>query len=212
MNDLRICFVGDSYMNGSGDLELLGWVRRLCRKRYTADRRFTFYELGIRGSTSTDVKSRWESECRVRLPEGTDNRVVLQFGLNDVAEIQGSGVRVEHDESVQNAREIATGVSGLYRTLWVGQPPVNVPCSPMTPSPGFVITFDQDRAITLNEAYRSVAEDLGVPYLDILTPLLAYPEYWAGLTRSDRMHCDERGYDIMAGLVDGWPAWNDWFS
>ncbi|MDG2030454.1 MAG: hypothetical protein P8J45_05555 [Phycisphaerales bacterium] len=57
MNDLRICFVGDSYMNGSGDLELLGWVRRLCRKRYTAHRRFTFYELGVRGATSADVKS-----------------------------------------------------------------------------------------------------------------------------------------------------------
>ena len=88
--------------------------------------------------------------------------MVLQFGLNDVAEIQGSGVRVDHDVSVENA--------------------------------------------------RSVAEDLELPFLDILPPLLADPEYMAGLTRSDRMHCDERGSDIMAGLVDDWPAWNDWFS
>ncbi len=62
------------------------------------------------------------------------------------------------------------------------------------------------------ENARSVAEDLGIPYLDILTPLLADDEYMTGLTRSDHMHCDERGYDIMAGLVDDWPAWNDWFS
>lgn len=86
MVDLRICFVGDSCMNGSGDPETPGRVRRLCRLRLTPARRFTSYEPGVRGHTTTDIKGRWEAECARGLLEAGDNRVVLQGGINDVAE------------------------------------------------------------------------------------------------------------------------------
>lgn len=211
MQDLRICFVGDSYMNGTGDLETLGWVRRLCKLRLTPTQRFTSYELGIRGQTTDGLKDRWQAECAQRLPEGSDNRVVLQFGINDVAEIVDVGVRVPLEQSVHNAREIVTGVAALYPVLWVGLPPANVPCSPMHPSPGLVITFDQDRAIALNDAYRDLAAELKVAYCDIQTPLLADAEYMAGLTKADQMHCDGRGYELMAAVVDQWEPWAAWF-
>lgn len=212
MRDFRICFMGDSYMNGTSDPEMLGWVGRLCQARYDPAHRFTRYELGVRGDTTDGVRARWKSECMARLPEGTDNRVVVQFGLNDLAEVVGSGLRVPFDQSVANAREIVKGVSALYPTLWISLPPVNVACSPMTPSPGFVINFVQDRAIKLNDAYRSIAGELGIDYLDILTPLLASPEYMDGLTKSDRMHCDSHGYQAIADLVDAWEPWDAWFK
>ena len=79
MDDLRIYFVGDSYMDGSNDIELLSWVQRLYRGRYNFKRRFTFYELGIRSDTSADIKARWKTECRARLPDGSDNRAVLHL-------------------------------------------------------------------------------------------------------------------------------------
>jgi hypothetical protein len=54
MQDLRICFVGDSYINGSGDEQCLGWIGRLCERRFTRQFRLTVYDLGIRGAT-TDI-------------------------------------------------------------------------------------------------------------------------------------------------------------
>ncbi len=212
MRDLRICFVGDSYINGSGDEACLGWIGRLCQQRFTRDFRLTFYDLGIRGATTDEIRGRWQQECRARFPDGADNRVVLQFGINDVAEIVGKGRRVEDDASVANAEAIVRGVADLYPALWVGVPPANVACSPMHPSEGMVIDFLQDTAIALNRRYAALAAELGVPYLDIQTPLLANPDYMHSLTQGDRMHCDGSGYAMMAGLVDGWDAWAEWFE
>lgn len=57
--DLRICFVGDSYVNGTSDPDCLGWAGRVAvvarRKGYN----FTYYNLGVRRETSTDIAKRW---------------------------------------------------------------------------------------------------------------------------------------------------------
>jgi lysophospholipase L1-like esterase len=34
MSDLRICFVGDSLTNGTGDPDCLGWTGRVCASAY----------------------------------------------------------------------------------------------------------------------------------------------------------------------------------
>ncbi|MEX3009813.1 GDSL-type esterase/lipase family protein [Hoeflea sp. TYP-13] len=212
MRDLRICFLGDSYVNGTGDEQCLGWIGRLCKRRFTRQFRLTFYDLGIRGETTDEIRDRWKHECQSRLLEGADNRVVLQFGMNDVAEIVGSGRRVEEDESVKNAESIAREVAGLYPTLWVGLPPANLACSPMHPSEGMVIEFSQETAMALNQRFIALAAKLGIPYLDIQTPLLANHAYMHSLTRGDQMHCDGSGYEIIADVVDNWDAWSNWFQ
>ncbi|MEM7444801.1 MAG: GDSL-type esterase/lipase family protein [Pseudomonadota bacterium] len=212
MRDLRICFVGDSYINGTGDEQCLGWVGRLCERRFSRQFRLTFYDLGIRGATTEEIRGRWRTECESRLQSGSDNRIVLQFGINDVAEIVGSGRRVEEDASVANARAIVSQASDLFPTLWVGFPPANIACSPMRPSEGLEISFSQETAMALNGRYMALAAELGVPYLDIQTPLLANKDYMDSLTRGDRMHCDGSGYAIMANLIDRWGAWADWFE
>ncbi|MEM8587397.1 MAG: GDSL-type esterase/lipase family protein [Pseudomonadota bacterium] len=212
MRDLRICFVGDSYINGTGDEQCLGWIGRLCARRFTRQFRLTFYDLGIRGATTDEIRRRWKAECEPRFQPGADNRIVLQFGINDVAEIVGSGRRVEENASIENATAIARQASDLGPTLWVGIPPANVACSPMRPSEGLEFTFSQDTAMALNQRFIALAATLGIPYLDIQTKLLANQHYMASLTRGDRMHCDGSGYAIMADLVDGWDAWAGWFE
>ena len=87
------------------------------------------------------------------------------------------------------------------------------PCSPMTPKPGFAISFDQGRLIVaLNNAYRDVVRKHNIPFLDILTPLLTNKDYMERLKRGDKMHCDENDYEITAQMINDWPIWKNWFK
>lgn len=81
--DIRICFVGDSFVNGTGDETALGWTGRLCA---SANRvaSITYYNLGIRRDTSHDILQRWERECALRLPGFCDGRLVFSCGVNDM--------------------------------------------------------------------------------------------------------------------------------
>ncbi|MES0882773.1 GDSL-type esterase/lipase family protein [Roseibium sp. SCP14] len=212
MRDLRISFVGDSYINGSGDEHCLGWIGRLCEKRFSRDFRLTFYDLGIRGATTDEIRGRWKQECHARFPAGADNRIVFQFGINDVAEIKEAGRRVEEEASVRNAVQMVSEAAQSYPVLWVGVPPANVACSPIRPSEGLEIAFSQETTVSLNRRYTEAAISLGVPYLDIQSPLLSDQDYMTSLTRGDRMHCDGNGYAMIADLVDSWDAWSAWFG
>ncbi|MET1411192.1 GDSL-type esterase/lipase family protein [Roseibium sp. HPY-6] len=212
MRDLRICFVGDSYINGTGDERCLGWIGRLCERRFAWDYRLSFYDLGIRGETTPEIRLRWKQESDVRFQEGADNRVVLQFGMNDIAEVTDKGRQVEEDVSISEAEALVSEVSALYPTLWVGLPPANEACSPMQPSEGLEVSFTQRRGQELNERFKAVAEALSIPYLDLQTPLLANRDYMSSLTRGDKMHCDGTGYAMIANLVDNWSAWDAWFK
>ena len=212
MRDLRICFVGDSYVNGTGDERCLGWIGRLCKKRFTRDFQLTYYDLGIRGATTEDILGRWRHECDARFTDGADNRVIFQFGINDVAEVTGAGRRVDEDISVNNAVSMVREAAENWPVLWIGLPPANIAYSPMHPSPGLEIYFSQSTASSLNRRFIMTAAKLGVPYLDIQSPLDANQDYMNSLTRGDRMHCDGVGYAIMAELVDKWVAWSAWFE
>jgi acyl-CoA thioesterase I len=81
--DIRICFVGDSFVNGVGDRTYLGWIGRLCQNLAAQGFAITHYNLGVRRDTSADIEKRWELEATHRLPKGCDNRIVFSFGTND---------------------------------------------------------------------------------------------------------------------------------
>lgn len=206
-NPLRICFVGDSYISGTGDSECLGWVGRVCAMAWRRNRQVTFYNVGIRGDTSPGIAARWRSECEVRLPAESPSLLVFAFGINDISDEAGVGLRVPHDVSVTTARRMLAEASQWNRTLWVGPPPANEACSPMSPRPGLSFDFRNDRLLALNSDYRAAAEELGIPYLDIATPLTASSTYQQSLLDGDRMHCSAAGYAEIAQLVDAWPAW-----
>jgi acyl-CoA thioesterase-1 len=60
--DLRICFIGDSFVAGVGDETALGWTGRLLARSAEAGRPATGYNLGIRRNTSTDIRARLRDE------------------------------------------------------------------------------------------------------------------------------------------------------
>src|SRR5215813_4550550 len=105
MDDYRICFVGDSFVNGTCDPEFLGWAGRLARDVRASGVDLTYYNLGIRRETSVDIAARWLSECRARLPDFCRPYVVFSFGVNDTT-IDSRALRVEESFSVATARRI----------------------------------------------------------------------------------------------------------
>ncbi|WP_245876294.1 hypothetical protein [Tychonema bourrellyi] len=55
---MRICLIGDSFVNGSGDLKHLGWTARICAATGGQGHHITYYNLGIRGETNADIETR----------------------------------------------------------------------------------------------------------------------------------------------------------
>ena len=60
---MRICFFGDSFVNGAGDPLYQGWVGRACARARSRGADITAYNCGIRGATSDDIKASWLSEA-----------------------------------------------------------------------------------------------------------------------------------------------------
>jgi acyl-CoA thioesterase I len=208
----RVCFVGDSYVNGTGDADARGWRGRLCRAAWDAGRAITHYDLGVRGDTSAAIRARWRAECAARLPADADGRLVFSFGLNDTAEVAGAGLRVPPAQSVENARAILAEAKAWLPTLWVGVPPANEIMSPMTPTPGLTVSFAQARIEALNAAYAAIAAELGLPYLDLCASLRDEPRYLASQRAGDGLHPSADGYRMIAELVLRWPAWRTWLA
>jgi len=104
LREVRICFIGDSFVNGTSDPECLGWTGRVCANANKKGYDITYYNLGIRRDTSSDIAKRWLQEVSLRLPKEYDARVVFSFGLNDTTPENGK-TRVDLADSLKNAQE-----------------------------------------------------------------------------------------------------------
>ena len=80
---MRICFLGDSFVNGTGDDDCLGWTGRICSSARRSGRDVTHYNLGVRRDTSADILARWRQEAERRLSPDLGGRLVFAFGGND---------------------------------------------------------------------------------------------------------------------------------
>jgi hypothetical protein len=65
---MRICFIGDSLVNGVGDPTGLGWVGRVATAARRRGHDITAYNLGIRRDTSGDIAVRWQGRRRGACP------------------------------------------------------------------------------------------------------------------------------------------------
>ncbi len=195
MEDIRICFVGDSFVNGTGDPEKLGWAGRLCAEAENEKREITCYNLGVRRNTSGDILARWEGEYRARLAEGADMRLVFSFGVNDCT-MEGEALRVAPEKSLQNAREILSTAAALYPTLMIGPPPID--------------DAEINRRVrSLDGSLQQLCSEIGVPYLSVFDPLDALPLWAEEVASNDGAHPRSAGYAVLARLVSEWEAW--WF-
>jgi lysophospholipase L1-like esterase len=192
--DIRLCFIGDSFINGLGDQAYLGWTGRLCNA--AADRGYpvTYYNLGIRGDTSSNIEQRWLQEVTLRLPTGCNRGVVFSFGANDTALEHGKPV-MALASSMISTRRILNTAKLRYPVLMIGPPPTAEP--------------ERNQAIQeLSAQYTLLCEELGVPYLDSFTALSMSLSWQAAVADvGDGAHPNASGYAEWARLVWKWSGW-----
>ena len=195
MKDVRICFIGDSFVNGTGDENALGWAGRLCAEANKKGTSVTYYNLGIRRNTSHDILQRINSEVSIRLPPSLDCRVVLSFGVNDTV-IEEDKVRVSEEDSINNFEKIVNLMKENYKVIMVGPPPIN--------------NDEHDlRISSLNNGLRNKAKELGISFIELYSHLVGDEEYQKEITENDGAHPRGGGYEKLAKIIGSSEVW--WF-
>lgn len=195
---MRLCFIGDSLVNGYGDPECMGWTGRVARHYKKTCGDLTWYNLGVRGQTSYDILLRWEDETRLRLLPEYPRILVFSFGVNDTKLDEGR-LRVEIGQSLANTGKILSHAVEEYPVCMVG--------------PVAVTDNDHNERIQVlsNELMKHCFE-MNVPYLDIFSVLRDNTNWMKDLKESDGVHPGATGYDIIASLVLQWEPWQDFFK
>jgi acyl-CoA thioesterase-1 len=194
-SDHRICFVGDSFVQGTCDPECRGWVGRVAAVGRAAGFDLTAYNLGVRRDTSADVLARWDKECEARFRFDCTKYVVFSFGANDT-KIEDGRLRVDREESLANFRAVLVRAKSLYRVLAVGPVPVGD-------------ASQNERILDLCSAYAGTAAALGIPYLPVARCLLNETSWLEEVRANDGSHPGARGYGALASMILDWQDW--WF-
>jgi acyl-CoA thioesterase I len=192
--DLRLCFFGDSYVQGVGDATGAGWVGPVAGQMMGYG---TAFNLGVRGDTSLDVQRRWYDEARCRLKNSERYGVLFSFGVNDTHISEGR-TRVPHQRSltVLSALLDDAHVSG-WSALVVGPPP---PAE----------DGHRRRVRRLSTDMAMVCTSCATPFVDLVTPLEADESWLAELAAGDGSHPGTAGYWRMASLID--PEFTTWLA
>ncbi|MGY1652296.1 GDSL-type esterase/lipase family protein [Geodermatophilus sp. SYSU D01119] len=186
--DLRLCLVGDSFTAGVGDGTGAGWVGPVLAALRDDGVDVTGYPLGVRRETSLDIARRWYPEVRARLRDGTDHRVVLSLGANDVSAPDGRR-RVPQERTLE---VLAGMLDEAHAAGW----PAFVTGPPPGPDDGWT-----ERALALSAAMAEVATSRGVPFADLAAPLAGDPAWAEAVRAGDGVHPDERGYRLLTAVV-----------
>ncbi len=198
MTGSRICFVGDSFINGTGDPEYLGWTGRIVAAASQEGEEITYYNLGVRRDTSSDILKRWLPEVAHRLPADCNGKVVFSFGANDIT-LEAGKTRVEFPDSLHNAQQILEQAKQLFPVLMVSSPPLG-DCE------------DNLRIATLSRQFEQICLNLAIPYLDVFTPLQKSPTWKKEVAANDGAHPKSAGYVELAELVKNWLGWSSWIN
>ncbi len=195
-DDKRILFFGDSFVQGVGDPELLGWTGRLMQATLRHGHELTYFNLGIRRNTSHDIEKRWPAECEDRLLPGSELYTVFSYGVNDT-HIEQARRRVELDNTLAISKRLWQQAAARGKVLMIGPPPVN----------------DDEhvqRLRILDGDLADLAGRLNIPYLSVIEDLLASGVWCDEIEAGDGSHPAAGGYTQLAALVELWPQW--WFS
>jgi lysophospholipase L1-like esterase len=203
---IRVCFIGDSITNGYGDETMAGWPARVSAAANAAGHDVTAYNLGVRADTSELIRVRWRDEASRRLPDELNGALVISFGINDCAQLDGVR-RVEPARSEANARAVLAEAKAWLPTLFVGPTPIDGARSTPQLLPGHTLEIGNEPIEAMSKTLGAVAAELQVPYLDLFTRLSAEARWRDTMARGDGVHPPTAGYALIGGIVAAWAAW-----
>jgi lysophospholipase L1-like esterase len=190
---MRICFVGDSMTNGTGDHAHLGWVGRVLQDERKRHPELTGYNLGVRRDRSDQIRAHWKSEVERRLPAEYEGRVVFSFGVNDAAQERDPAL------TMADAEAMLTEAKARWPIFMIGVVPIPVE-----------ETLRRIRA--LDQAYVPLCARLGVPFLSVFDELMATPVWLDEARAGDGAHPGAGGYTRMSELILASPVWQKWMA
>jgi lysophospholipase L1-like esterase len=203
----RICFLGDSFAHGTGDETGRGWVGRLIEGEATRGCPVVAFNLGLPLEITPHLAERWRGEVERRLigAEAGDTGLVLAFGLDDMSDMDDLGIRVDLPQSMAIAENLISEASTRHPLLWIGPPPARSKGS-LPVGGGHRVRYRKERLGALNLAYRRVAEDLRVPYLDLHGDAAVEAAFRGALGPDGGAH------QAVADRVAGWLPWRRWLD
>ena len=185
-------------MNGTNDPDFLGWTGRVCAAVQNTGHALTYYNLGIRRDTTSDIRKRWMNEVSCRLPADIDGRLVFSFGVNDTT-IEHGETRVAPARSSENARHILSSARKRYPTLMVGPPPTGS-------------VAQNVRIAQMSHELQAICAEVNVAYLDVYAHLMGSETWMHEVATYDGSHPGSAGYSKLADLISSWDAWLAWFK
>jgi acyl-CoA thioesterase I len=191
--DMRLIFIGDSIVAGSGDDECRGWIGRVGSATRRAGIDHTPYNLGIGGDTAANVLARWEHEVTRRLNPEIQNRLVIQVGVNDARD----GVERPADDSVRDLAGLVDGARGIgLEPLIVGPVPTAQP-------------VESERIGALSGRFVELCAARDAAFIEVHAALRESTSFLGGLEAGDGYHPDTDGYSEIAQVVlhNGWWEW-----
>ncbi|WP_238385120.1 GDSL-type esterase/lipase family protein, partial [Nesterenkonia muleiensis] len=184
--DVRVCFVGDSFVAGTGDPTGLGWVGRVTAQAISRGMRVTTYNLGVRRETSVQISHRILAEVKPRLSDVDAPRVVVSFGVNDTV--------LEHGQSRVQAHEAVTALVNIHQSL------APLPLLMVGP-PAIDDNAQNARLEHLNELLRTTAEAHNIAFIDTFHATVTNHSWRDEVRNGDGYHPSANGYQLLAETV-----------
>lgn len=193
--DIRVCFIGDSFTLGAGDVDGLGWAGRVHAAERARGFDLTAYNLGVRGQAGPEIAARAAREIDERIKDrGERQGVVISFGANDI--------RLDRP-----AQESAAALEQILR--WTGSRRYQafVMGAPSAAEPELDVLRSQ-----LNLRLEQAAARLGVPFLDIRERVADWSLWHREAMDGDGIHPNAGGYAEVAAAFAAWAPWRAWLE
>nr|CAA6826928.1 MAG: Unknown protein [uncultured Thiotrichaceae bacterium] len=200
----RICFIGDSITEGHSDNARLGWVGRLAQS-LPSD--FGIYNLGVSAQTLAQFHARAKIECGSRLDDYEHKGIVLGAGLNDLCKFDGDVARTSIEVIQSTLHELLDDLMEVAPLITVGPFPIAEEFNPFFSASLQANTYFSNTFIKeVDQLYAESCKARNIPYLSMVDALLN-SDYMESLRENDGIHPKGEGYQIAAGLIQHWGAW-----
>lgn len=205
-----ICFIGASTTEGMGDRERLGWVGRVVK---SIDEEIVHYNLGVRGQTIFDVSQRALQECRCRIPEDGDGRIVIGCPLNDIAKASNQSSMRSLEQILQRYQKVISELSAIANVALIGPPPVLASKMPyISQTDGVEWNIETSDIDQLDSGLQTICLETGTPYISAFKGLSECAAFIEALAANDGLHPNGPGYAAQAELICASPSWTKFVS